>query len=216
MHLHEFLARMHQVIKPKMYLEVGVQHGTSLKLASTADRAIGIDPAPLWQAQDNQTIFPMTSDDYFEKVSDADYHAPIDFGFIDGMHHFEVALRDFSNIERYAHEKTIIVFDDVLPRNQGEANREQCPGDWTGDVWKATHMLLKYRPELHIREVDTSPTGTLVVWGFPVGKPSYVPRPLQRHLHEYMNLTDVPAGTLLREYAVDPEDILKEIEEFLA
>lgn len=215
-HLHEFLAQMHQVIQPKQYLEVGVQHGTSLQLAHTADRAVGIDPAPLRQAAGNEVIFTMTADDYFERVNDTGQQAPIDFGFIDGLHHFEAALRDFLNIERYAHAKTIVVFDDVLPRNQEEANRVQCPGDWTGDVWKITHLLLKYRPELQIREVDTAPTGTLVVWGFPVGKPSFIRPNLYKHVGEYMNLAEVPAGTLLREYAVDSEDVLKEVKEFLA
>jgi hypothetical protein len=216
MHLHEFLAQMHQVIKPDIYLEVGVQHGTSLKLATTASRAVGIDPEPLHVARNNQVIYKMTSDDYFDHASDAGGHAKIDFGFIDGLHHFEQALRDFLNIERYAHEKTIVVFDDVLPRNQEEAQRVQCPGDWTGDVWKVTHMLLKFRPELRIREVNTSPTGTLVVWGFPVGKPSYVPRNMDRYVKDYMHLTEVPQGTIDRDYAVDPEAVLADIEEFLA
>jgi len=216
MHLHEFMARMHQVVKPQNYLEVGVQHGTSLKLATTAARAVGIDPAPLHIARDNQVIYKMTSDDYFDAASDAGGHALIDLGFIDGLHHYEQALRDFLNMERYVHEKSIIVFDDILPRNQEEATREQNTSDWTGDVWKVTHMLLKYRPELRIREVDTSPTGTLVVWGFLTGKPGYVPRSMDRFVKEYMNLTEVPQATLDRNYAIDPEAVLADIEEFLA
>ena len=216
MHLHELLAAMHAVIQPKQYLEVGVQHGTSLNLAVTADRAAGIDPAPLVTAHGNQAIYRMTSDDYFEQANDADIQSPIDFGFIDGMHRFEYAVRDFLNMERYTHNRSVIVFDDVLPRNQEEANRVQCPGDWTGDVWKVTHMLLKYRPELQIREVNTTPTGTLVVWGFFAGRANYVPYPMYKHVGEYMDLAEVPAPTLNRDYAVEPEEVLKEIEEFLA
>lgn len=215
MHLHEFLAQMHAVIKPKQYLEVGVQHGTSLNLAVTATRAVGIDPAPLTMARDNQDIFRMTADDYFERVNGEGSQAPIDFGFIDGLHHFEAALRDFLNIERYVHAKSVVVFDDILPRNQEEAHRVQCPGDWTGDVWKVTHLLLKHRPELQVREVNTAPTGTLVVWGFPAGKPGYTPYPMYKHVNEYMDLTEVPPPTINRDYAVQPEEVLKEIEEFL-
>ena len=41
---HEFLEQLHLALKPKTYLEVGVQHGTSLVLAHGAELAIGIDP----------------------------------------------------------------------------------------------------------------------------------------------------------------------------
>lgn len=212
MHLHEFLAEMHQVVKPKLYLEVGVQYGTSLKLATEAKVAIGIDPAPLHVPWANQRVYSMTADDYFDRASDNGGHDPIDFGFIDGLHHFEAALRDFLNIERFVHEKSVVVFDDILPRNQEEAHRTQCPGDWTGDVWKVTHLLLKYRPELQIREVNTAPTGTLVVWGF---NPKKTPYPMYKHVNEYMNLDVVPEGVIARHHAHDPANILAEVEGFL-
>jgi hypothetical protein len=158
---HEFLTALHAVLKPKIYLEVGVQHGTSLKLAHAAETAIGIDPHPLCGPAGNQVIFKMTSDEYFQQ---ADLLAPIDLAFIDGMHLFEYALRDFANVERYCHHfSSVIILDDVLPYNQAIAAREQPPGDWTGDVWKVYFLLRMYRPDLTLQLVDTSPTGTLVV-----------------------------------------------------
>lgn len=216
MHLHDFLTEVHTIMTPSVYLEVGVQYGTSLRRAQHAQVAIGVDPAPMVNESGNQHIYRMTSDDYFDHASDHGGHPPIDLGFIDGLHHFEQALRDFLNIERFVHERSVVIFDDVLPRNQFEAAREQCPGDWTGDVWKVSHMLLKFRPDLVVREVDTDPTGTLLVYGF---KPlESKPRGWDQVTHfakDYMALTEVPQATLDRAYAVSTDEALDGLRRFL-
>jgi predicted O-methyltransferase YrrM len=171
---HEFLAALHDLLRPKVYLEVGVQHGTSLALAVYSDVAIGIDPQPLITATGNQHIAKMTSDQWFSLVAPEDVlatptgvlSASIDLAFIDGSHLFEDALSDFINIERYCGPKSVVVFDDVLPYSQAIAERIQPEGDWTGDVWKVWSILQDYREDLQIHAVDTFPTGTLVVFGF--------------------------------------------------
>jgi hypothetical protein len=213
MHLHEFLSHVHEIVKPKVYLEVGVQHGTSLKLAHAAEVAIGVDPLPFIQSTGNQLIYTMPSDAYF--LEPYPPITEIDFGFIDGLHHFEQALRDFLNIEKYTHSKSVIIFDDVLPRNQEEASRTMCPGDWTGDVWKVTQALLRYRDELTIIEVDTQPTGTLMVLGF--GGKKSIGNVELRHVteDEYMNLDVVPVNVINRAYAWNPEMALEELRGFL-
>ncbi len=226
MHLHEFLTRVHAVVTPDTYLEVGVQHGTSLYLASSADKAWGVDPRPLTSAQRNQTIFPLTSDIFFSEVEmnrgtrsnpDAYKLGKVDLGFIDGLHHYEQALRDFENMEKYVTRKSVIIFDDVLPRNNQEAQRDQCPGDWTGDVWKVTQILLRFRPELYIVEVNTQPTGTLVVWDFLDLPPTTDWETITKAaMEEYMGITEVPAGVLNRDFAIEPEDILKELKGFIS
>lgn len=171
MHLHEFLTHVHEIVKPKVYLEIGVQHGTSLRLAHQAELAIGIDPEPLCTATGNQMLYRGTSDEYFAQPDQAvldDYVVnlkwPVDLAFIDGLHHAEQAMRDFLNVCRHLSETGVIVIDDVLPRNEAEANRIQCPGDWTGDVWKMSEELLDH-PEVQAIVVDTQPTGVLVVFG---------------------------------------------------
>lgn len=162
---HEFLAALHELLKPKVYLEVGVQHGTSLALAVHSDLACGIDPEPLVQATGNQVIFMMTSN-YFFQHRWWTVPGSTDLAFIDGSHLFEDALQDFLNIERHMGANSVLVFDDVLPYSQAIAERVQPPGDWTGDVWKLIDILFMYRPNLMVIPVDTSPTGTLAVFGF--------------------------------------------------
>lgn len=220
MHLHEFLEQIHLVVKPRRYLEVGVQHGTSLNLAHAAEVAIGVDPLPLTEAHGNQIIYTASSDDAFSVVKEIHpllSTMNIDLGFIDGLHHFEQALRDFINIERHLNRDGVVVFDDVLPRNQAEAAREQCPGDWTGDVWKVTQILLNVRPELQIVEVDTAPTGTLLVYGFE--KPSILTYEYDYYLDavtHFQKSDVVPDNVISRAFAVDPGFALDNLREYLA
>jgi hypothetical protein len=219
---HEFLAHLHDVVKPERYLEIGVQYGPSLALAERAAIAIGVDPEPLLQFspgnwRPNQELYVMTSDVFFGDQDEA-MVSNINFGFIDGMHLFEYALRDFINLERRMTAKGIVVFDDVLPYSQAIAEREQPPGDWTGDVWKIHPILCKYRPGLQIRLVDTSPTGTMVVWNLsPV---SIRLAQMQSHyndiVQEWMDLSEVPQDVLQRTQAHDPMIVLEEVRDWLA
>lgn len=221
MHLHDFLSQAHLILKPRVYLEVGVQHGYSLARAHAAQVAIGIDPEPLIQSTGNQNIYTTTSNKYFSgwpAGPEPGLHLPIDFAFIDGLHHAEQALEDFLNIEKHCHRGSVVIFDDVLPRNQAEASREQCPGDWTGDVWKIPGILLRYRPELHITEVNTTPTGTLMVRNFKSKSTRWAQEP--RHLLEVAKveyverLTIVPDDVINRDYAVDPDIALNWLREW--
>jgi hypothetical protein len=167
---HGFLAALHHIFKPRVYLEVGVQYGTSLNLAHAAQTAIGIDPHPLVAPRGNQVLMAMTSDEFFAPDCHARPPLHLDLTFIDGMHLAEYAMRDFANVEQYCHPRSIVVFDDVLPRNLFEARRiepgQPVIGDWTGDIWLVHQTLRRLRPDLALRLVDVQPTGLLVVTGF--------------------------------------------------
>ena len=202
---HEFLYALHQLLKPRGYLEIGVQFGTSLRLASCP--ATGVDPNPQVHGAlgPNASIFAETSDDFFAKNREL---PPIDLAFIDGMHLAENAFRDFLNIEQVANENTVVVFDDVLPRNQGEAAREQCPGDWTGDVWKVEPILRDQRPDLNLHLVDTEPTGLLVVTNL---------APEIRHFSADLASVygdTVPDDVLTRKNAKQPHEVLNLLKEW--
>lgn len=167
MRYDEFLARVHQLVEPDRYLEIGVRLGHSLSLASC--RSVGIDPAYSIVAELDVDVrlFRTTSDEYFSRP---DPLAPVggepfDLSFIDGMHLFEYALRDFINAERCSHPGSVVVFDDMLPRNVDEAARERHTSDWTGDVYPIIEVLADHRPDVSVIAVDTQPTGLLVVVG---------------------------------------------------
>jgi len=165
----ETLRRIHADLQPRVYLEIGVRHGFSLALAD-APVAIGVDPAPELKAPlgPHARVVTATSDEFFAAAA-ARYLPGIDLAFIDGMHWFEFALRDFMNVERHANAHGVVVIDDIFPNHPLQAERHRRSSVWTGDVWKIVPCLRRYRPELRLMSLDTSPTGLLVVAGLRPG-----------------------------------------------
>ncbi len=164
-HYRDVLARLHEVLKPDLYLEIGVRSGGSLRLAK--GRAIGVDPDYRIRVKlpEQTTLYRMTSDDFFEKAGPEVFQGAVDLAFIDGLHLFEFALRDFMNIERVASSSGVIVVDDIFPNHPKQGMRERCTRKWTGDIWKLLPCLRRYRPDLTLIPLDTVPTGLLVIAG---------------------------------------------------
>jgi hypothetical protein len=84
---------------------------------------------------------------------------PLDMAFIDGMHHFEYALRDFINIEPLCGPRSLIFIHDCYPIDARSAEREQTTAFWSGDIWRLIVLLKKYRPDLAIHTLGAPPTG---------------------------------------------------------
>ena len=166
MHYIRFLAEAHRQIKPKLYTEIGVRHGRSLAVART--RSYGIDPGfqIMVEIDADVRLFRTTSDEFFQRPDIPTlFEQPTEMAFIDGMHLFEYALRDFINVERTCRRHSIVFFDDVFPRVPEEAVRDQrqkATNAWTGDVWKIVPCLQEYRPDLTLVLIDTQPTGLLM------------------------------------------------------
>ncbi len=160
---HEFLAQLHNILDPEFYLEIGVQTGKSLRLAHC--KALGVDPMPLLNEEltINMEVQTQTSDAFFATYAKTVLTEPLDLVFIDGMHLFEYALRDFMNVETYASKNTTIVIDDIYPGHPSQANRDRQTRAWTGDVWKVLAILKKYRKDLKIVTLDIYPTGLMMI-----------------------------------------------------
>lgn len=162
----ETLKRIHNFFLPKTYLEIGIRHGKSLTLASPKTYCIGIDPEPEISVpvNKNTVIYPMTSDMFFST-----YHKDImnagclDLAFIDGMHLFEFALRDFINIEKYCHDNSVIIIHDCFPADYETSQRSRTKLFWTGDVWKIIVALKKYRNDLKIFLLNSDPSGLALI-----------------------------------------------------
>ncbi|SBS75563.1 hypothetical protein MHPYR_260034 [uncultured Mycobacterium sp.] len=161
------LARIHEYLKPATYLEIGIDQGDSFEIVMPETLALGVDPNPRPQKPlgPNQRVFAQTSDDFFERrdvVSELG-GMTLDLAFIDGMHLFEFALRDFINLEKYCAPDSIILIHDVYPIDATSAARDRASWFWSGDIWRLILALKKYRPELSVNVIGTRPTGLGVI-----------------------------------------------------
>ena len=204
----DFLAQVHDLLKPRTYLEIGVRNGHSMALSST--RSIGIDPA--YEIADDvkigpdATLYMETSDDFFagENPLSAFEEPVIDLAFIDGLHLYEFVLRDFMNVEKYAAPGSVVIFDDVLPRATVHAARDRETRTWTGDVWKIIPTLREVRPDLILLLVRTTPTGLLLVLGGDL-KNSDLATAYDRMLAKHVDSSqEPPAEIITRSTAVYP------------
>ena len=161
------LARIHRHLRPRTYLEIGVSRGESLACVLPQTQVLGIDPAPNLARPPpaNVRIYRETSDDFFARyVPSAELGGqPVELAFIDGMHHFEYALRDFINVERACSGSSVILMHDCYPLDERTARREQVTGFWSGDIWRLMLLLRTHRPDLVVRTIATPPTGLGIV-----------------------------------------------------
>jgi hypothetical protein len=168
------LARRIRAPHVRCYLETGVNTGESLRLCAGLDLAIGIDPAPrvppgLFDHAPFR-LEAMPSDRFFETLFAAGMpDFALDLAFIDGLHVFEYALRDFIGVEALAAPGCEVLVHDVLPRRAAEAARHRFTRPWTGDVWRLPMVLRHFRPDLRVALTQAAPTGLAIISGLDAG-----------------------------------------------
>jgi glycosyl transferase family 2 len=166
---YDRLARVHELLNPASYLEIGVKFGTSLTGARPPTVAVAVDPDPRVREpiQIGCHLYRETSTEFFTR---RDVRAL--FGgkgpslvFIDGLHEFPTALEDFWRVEGISEPDTIVVLHDVIPFDEVTQRREQVYEFYTGDGWKLLHCLADVRPDLSWFTVRTPPSGLTFVTG---------------------------------------------------
>ena len=211
MNRHEFLKALHRLVRPRTYLETGTATGHSIALSRVP--SVGIDPQFSITAElfADVHLARTTSDEFFARKNPL-AHLPtkvLDLAFVDGMHLSEYALRDYLAVERFTTPASVVVFDDMLPRSVDEAARHRHTRFWTGDVYKAGLALREFCPELTVLEVDTQPTGVVVVLFPNAARDGVLPT-----YDDWLDIAmapdpqDVPVEVLTRSRAWDPEKLL--------
>jgi hypothetical protein len=164
-----WLERLYGSLAPETVIEIGIHQGASLALLRPPTVAIGIDPAPTvtFPLKTETHIFAETSDEFFAQRRAERLLAgrPLSVAFIDGLHLYEQALRDFSYVESHCGPRSVILFHDTVPLDQPTQSRTRDTQFHTGDVWKTVLCLKNYRPDLDIFTIATPPTGLTVVTG---------------------------------------------------
>jgi len=160
----QVLHRIHRLLRPETYLEIGVMYGDSLSLAWPDSHVIGIDPEPRIQVPltAGTEIHAVTSDAFFAARPSA-AEPLFDLAFVDGLHTFDQTLLDIANLERCSKPGAVILFHDCLPLTPSTATRTQETEFWSGDTWKVVPLLAKYRPDLTLMIVPAFPTGLGVI-----------------------------------------------------
>ena len=180
----DVLRRLHELLQPRTYLEIGVETGATLAFAQAAKSAIGIDPDPSKLRRELlpacARVFHETSDAFFARQTRAQALGAerLELAFIDGMHWFEYALRDFMHVEAWSEPNGVVLLHDCLPIFPLCASRERRTKFWVGDVWKVVSILREHRPELRVKIVATAPSGLCEVRGLD---------PESRVLHERLD-----------------------------
>lgn len=171
------LGRLHTLLQPETYLEIGTSTGRSLAIAKCA--SIAIDPrfkidANVIGEKPSCLLFQIASDRFFRKHNVRDLLGqPVDLAFLDGLHQYEFLLRDFCNVERVCRRNSIIALHDCIPTDIYRARRKMAdqeirklapqPNAWTGDVWKTLLILKERRPDLRIHCFNAPPTGLVCI-----------------------------------------------------
>jgi predicted O-methyltransferase YrrM len=219
----QYLAILEEIgahLKPRNYLEIGTFRGASL--ACFDCEAIAIDP----DFQLEETYRPRSSVTHFYKMeSDTFFNGEylrglsifsIDVLFIDGLHIFEQALRDFANCERVSSALSVILVHDCFPQVAEMAQREwnrdgrvvkELRHMWCGDVWKLLYCLREYRPDLKSAYIDCQPSGLAMFWGLDRDNQVLASRheALTRQFRD-VSLTDQMLERLIADFPFQPQE----------
>jgi len=166
-HYRKVLENLFKRRAPEWYLEIGSRDGRSLSLCPCNYIAIDIEfkvEHDTFNSAQQMMFFQQSSDDFFASGFLSRNDITPDLAFVDGLHHFEFALRDFMNCERNMKPGGLVCLHDVSPYNAAMTTRDTdytnvLKRPWTGDVWKVIAALLDYRPDLEINVLNAEATG---------------------------------------------------------
>ena len=165
----EFLKVLHKK-RYEVYFEIGSRSGDSLTLSHSP--SIAIDPYYQLKCdtigkKDFCLLFQETSDNFFKNTLPKFPHFKCELGFIDGMHLFEYALRDFINLTKISSEKALFLLHDALPWSYKMTTRDyktlQHGEDWTGDIWKLIPILTDIGMKNSMKLLTLAPSGLLAI-----------------------------------------------------
>ena len=126
-----FLPKLHEIVAPKRYVEIGIRHGYSLSISRDAKK-IAIDP----QYSEKDMQFDVANTEFFKVKSDAFFEEKAisesyDLAYIDGLHLFEYALRNYMNLENTQSRARSL----LLTTSSREIRKKRCVNPPGGLRW---------------------------------------------------------------------------------
>jgi len=150
----EFFVRL---LKPKNFLELGVQYGecTNQILNLIPDKYIGVDIKKtenidyLLDTYKNFEFYECTTDDFFKNEKQTKF----DMVFIDACHSHEATYKDFLNVKDLLNEDGFIFFHDCYPYSEYWTKPTLC-----GDGYKTSEVIRKkHNNEFEILTLPVNP-----------------------------------------------------------
>lgn len=134
----------------RKYLEIGVRDPrVNFDRVAVRDK-IGVDPSP-----EGRVAFALTSDEFFEALSEASRPESFDLIFVDGLHIADQVERDIANSLKYLAVGGAVVVHDCNPPSEVAQSRDYDGiSVWNGTVWKAWVKLRATRSDLAMQVVD--------------------------------------------------------------
>lgn len=197
--VQEHLGSLHQMIRPRHYLEISVSGDSYVDLAASPTECVLIrEEQPLRiSCRSNTRIYPCSADRFFAQTSAYDRPTQaIDLALICGTHDHRAALRSFWHIERLSSPAATVAILGTRPLDQTSTKGDQHQPLSAGDVWKLIPHLQKMRPELKIATVDASPAGLTLIRGL---KPNH-PETLERFMNIDLELARAEHQQYLTNY----------------
>jgi len=112
-------------------------------------------------------LFQEKSDQFFEKSLQRFPEIKCELGFIDGMHLFEYALKDFINLNKISSLNSVFLFHDPMPWSYEMVTRnfESLPQNaaWVGDIWKLITIFIELGMKDQVSVLTSAPSGLLAV-----------------------------------------------------
>jgi hypothetical protein len=184
------------------YLEIGVRNPDDNYNHIKTDAKYSVDPG--FQFKENPVDFPMTSDDFFLKLSENEILSDdikFDVIFIDGSHFAPQVDRDIQNALKYIKDDGFIVIHDCNPPTEWHAretywyNFTPAHRLWNGTTWKA-FLKWRYNPKIYSCCIDSDFGVGILSKNCPIGKNIEPTNPffeftlLEDNRKNYLNLID--------------------------
>jgi len=136
------------------YLEIGISNPRwCYNMVSCRDKD-GVDPG--YEFENNVANYKMTSDEFFELISE---DKQWDVIFIDGLHLAHQVIKDINNSLKHLSPNGFLVIHDCSPLNVWR-QRENYMIDnryypWNGTTWKAFYHLRTTRSDLSMCTINS-------------------------------------------------------------
>jgi len=147
-----------RLIKPKNFIELGVQYAEATKalIPYIPEKYIGVDItrqtniAYIEQNYSQFTFYEMSTDDFFSSLR---ANLQLEMGFIDACHSHEASYKDFLNLKEHMVDDGIIFFHDSYPVSEYWSNPSLC-----GDAYKTIEKIrLEHNHEFEIVTIPVNP-----------------------------------------------------------